>query len=116
MTHAFLAGKDRTGSIAAIILLLAGVPKATIASDYALSRIGVEPYRTRLAVGFEKAFGTIDYEKPGITEMSGVSPEAMMAFLATVEEKFGSAEGYLRSELGLAEADIDKIKENIAVR
>jgi hypothetical protein len=93
--------------------MLAGVPKATIASDYALSRIGIEPYRTRLTAAFEKAFGPIDVEKPGITEMSGVSPGAMIAFLGAVEEIFGNAEGYLRTELGFSEADVENIKENI---
>ena len=37
------AGKDRTGMIAALLLALAGVPNATIAEDYALSQVCLQP-------------------------------------------------------------------------
>jgi hypothetical protein len=40
-----LAGKDRTGVLAALLLKLAGVNDDTIAEDYALTRVGREPAR-----------------------------------------------------------------------
>ena len=96
-----------------MILSLAGVPHAAIAADYVLSRIGIEPGRKKLEIGFSKAFGTIDYEKPGIREMAGVSIEAMTAFLKAMEDKYGSADGYLKVALGFSEEDVEKIKSNL---
>ena len=37
-----IAGKDRTGVFAAIVLALAGAPRELIAHDYELTRIGIE--------------------------------------------------------------------------
>ncbi|KAF8859968.1 hypothetical protein BDZ45DRAFT_801212 [Acephala macrosclerotiorum] len=42
------AGKDRTGVLSALILALLDTPSETIAQDYALTRIGVEPFRMYL--------------------------------------------------------------------
>ena len=43
-----LAGKDRTGILAALLMGLAGCSHDTIAQDYALSRIGIKPHRETL--------------------------------------------------------------------
>lgn len=40
-----IAGKDRTGVLAALLLKLAGVDDDTVAEDYALTRVGREPAR-----------------------------------------------------------------------
>ena len=40
-----VAGKDRTGVTAAVVLALAGMPHEYIAREYALTRIGMEPAR-----------------------------------------------------------------------
>jgi len=39
------AGKDRTGVLAALILVLAGVDERTVADEYALTEIGLAPLR-----------------------------------------------------------------------
>jgi hypothetical protein len=43
-----IAGKDRTGVLAALILALMDTPPDIIAKDYVLTRIGVEPFREKL--------------------------------------------------------------------
>jgi protein tyrosine/serine phosphatase len=43
-----IAGKDRTGVLAALILALMDTPPDIIAKDYVLTRIGVEPFRKKL--------------------------------------------------------------------
>ena len=107
------AGKDRTGVVAAMILALAGVPHSTIASEYVLTRIGIEPERERLESNFAQAFGKIDHGKPGITEICGLYPEAMIGFLNAMEEKFGDAGSYLKSKFGFSDEDVEKIKNNL---
>lgn len=42
------AGKDRTAVAVALLLSIAGVPKESIAHEYAVTRIGIEPVRELL--------------------------------------------------------------------
>lgn len=45
-----IAGKDRTGVAAGLLLALAGVPEGYICRDFALTRIGFEPARDLLTM------------------------------------------------------------------
>ena len=107
-----LAGKDRTGVLAALILELAGASREFIAHDYALTRIGMEQAREELLSLLQKDMGC-GFEEPGIGEMVGVKGETMVRFLEWIEERWGGVEGYLRSELGFEDGDIRIIKENL---
>jgi protein-tyrosine phosphatase len=83
------AGKDRTGVVCAIVLSLIGVDRATIAADYALSDAPAAALRE-----WHLDNGT----PPDRLAAAGVfrAPrEAMELFLATVDERFGSLDGYL---------------------
>ena len=51
------AGKDRAGSLAILLLNLAGAGRDLIGFDYSLSRIGVEGDREVLQRGIEKWLG-----------------------------------------------------------
>ena len=44
----FVAGKDRTGVAATLVLALARLPSDYISREYALTRIGIEPVRELL--------------------------------------------------------------------
>lgn len=81
------AGKDRTGVVSAILLLLAGVSEEGIIQNYMMTR---EYNRER--------FGLIRQNFPDI-DMNIVMPNEMyMAqFLHLFQEKYGDAENYLRS-------------------
>ena len=86
-----LAGKDRTGLVAAFTLYLLGVDEADIADDYALSEASEEPH-----------FAWRVARDPGYTdrrwERYTVAPrEAMTAFFAALRERWGSIDGYLAS-------------------
>jgi protein-tyrosine phosphatase len=68
------SGRDRTGLIAAILLVLAGVDHLTIAKDYALSNVYIQP----------------TYEK-SLTEQ----PEIMLDLLAYLDTQYGGVRAYL---------------------
>jgi protein-tyrosine phosphatase len=83
------AGKDRTGVVCAIVLSLVRVEREAIAADYALSDAPAAALRE-----WHLDNGT----PPDQLAAAGIfraPPEAMGLFLAAVEERFGSLDGYL---------------------
>ncbi len=101
------AGKDRTGLIAALLLALAGVPHATIAEDYALSQVCLQPiFDQRLNQEPDLA------SRERLARMIGAAPETMFGILAYLDERHGGAECYLRAA-GVAEADLERLRLRI---
>ncbi|KAE8376529.1 protein-tyrosine phosphatase-like protein [Aspergillus bertholletiae] len=112
------AGKDRTGVLAALILLLAQTPSSAIIHDFILTRVGVEPARTMLQAAFPKtltAAGAVVMtpESAGWLQLMSVRAPAMAAFLDAVEQSFGGVEGYLIDVLGFSALDVDIMKANL---
>ena len=68
------AGRDRTGIVAAFLLLLAGVDKQVVADDYALSNQYIQPTYTRTL-----------YKEP----------EVMLETIEYLEQKYGGVSSYL---------------------
>ncbi|KAF2690790.1 hypothetical protein K458DRAFT_355046 [Lentithecium fluviatile CBS 122367] len=103
------AGKDRTGVLAAIFLSLAGASDETIAFDYALTRVGIEPAREFL-LGMLKVWNTEwTTETPGMAEFSSVKGDFILGMMEMMESKYGGVEGYVRG-LGFGEEDLRKIR------
>jgi protein tyrosine/serine phosphatase len=126
------AGKDRTGVLAAMILALADAPDEVIAQDYAMTRIGMEPFREHLLGVLLKQVGKSEveaYEEPGFAEMCGVKGQTILAFLQWMNREWGTAEGkadtthgngrysgvsgYLIEELDFTVDDLEKIRGNL---
>jgi protein tyrosine/serine phosphatase len=121
------AGKDRTGVLAALILAVVGASQDEIDDDYMLTRIGVEPFRTRLVGVLLKQMGVSEEEglrRPGIEEICGVRKQNIRAVLRWMDDKWGGGqvsgdgkypgvEGYLRQELKLTDEELDRIRLNL---
>ncbi|KAJ5905903.1 uncharacterized protein N7473_002819 [Penicillium subrubescens] len=84
------AGKDRTGVLAALILLLMGRSQDEIINDYILTRAGLENVRENLAQALALDEGTdhLSPEAIGMLELSGVRAQAMAAFLKTFHSTY----------------------------
>jgi len=86
-----IAGKDRTGVLAALTLCLLGVPDETIADDYTLSE-AAEPaswaYLTR---------DRPDKQADRWTHITVSPRQGMLGFLAELRERYGSVEAYTES-------------------
>ncbi|KAG6910995.1 hypothetical protein DXG01_006049 [Tephrocybe rancida] len=106
------AGKDRTGIIAAILLKLAGVNNTVIAEDYALTRVGREPAREKIMARLSKE-PLFASNNEAALNMFTCRHETMTAFLALLENKYGGAEQYSKSYLGLTDDDVRIIRNNI---
>ena len=95
------SGKDRTGLVAAILLVIAGVPDEVVAKDFGLStRYLNEPELTE-----------DDLKKPGAYQ-KGSAPETMMLTLEFLRDRYGGVEGYL-SDQGVSVSEIDSVREKI---
>lgn len=96
------AGKDRTGVVSSVLLLLAGVGESDIVADYMLTK---ECNKDRFAL-FQQKYPEIDI---GI-----VIPreEYIVSFLRMFREKYGDAQNYLHM-LGLSAEEIGQIKEKL---
>jgi protein-tyrosine phosphatase len=88
-----MAGKDRTGVLAAILLALLGVSEADIASDFALSGDEVVALVAHLRTYEEFE----DHPMMNQSEELLRAPRAAMElFLAEVDVRFGGLPGYVR--------------------
>jgi protein-tyrosine phosphatase len=105
------AGKDRTGIIAGLLLDLAGVSRADIVHNYAISAHYLEGQPKDSAMNAQimeliKQNPEIGRKMAG---MAGTAPENMEMFLAALHTQYGGAERYLKS-IGVSEAEIDQLK------
>lgn len=105
------AGKDRTGIIAGLLLDLAGVPKAQIVHNYAISAHYLEGQPKDSAMNAQikamlKKHPEIARKMAG---MSGTAPQNMEQFLAALHSQYGGAEGYLKS-IGVSAQEIQQLK------
>ena len=85
-----IAGKDRTGIIAALTLSLLGVPDHVVAEDYAASE-DAEPHAWAYFSQFKP-----DLPKRWMT-FTISPPEAMLGFLGYLRREHGSIEKYVES-------------------
>lgn len=90
--------------------MLLGVHDEYIIEDYALTTIGLAPAMPALLARFQKQSIFRDNMK-GTLNMASSRPESMRATIAMIREKFGGAEGYLRSHTSLTDGDFQRIRE-----
>jgi protein-tyrosine phosphatase len=101
------AGKDRTGTLAALVLGALGVPRDTIVEDYALTNIMLD--RNRFTTAAPQGQSRIS------SEVGAAALEAHPSYIAaafdSMEEKHGSIEGYLAHELALDASGLAQLRE-----
>ncbi|WP_171014950.1 tyrosine-protein phosphatase [Culicoidibacter larvae] len=93
------AGKDRTGVVAALLLLLAGVDKEDIIADYQVSYSYLQPKFTKMPI--------VDNEKYGVFLNS--NPENIIQLIDWIEKKYKTIETFL-TESGVSISEIAYIK------
>ena len=85
------SGRDRTGIIASILLSLVGVDDSTIAKDYTISNM---------------------YIQPTFEESLAEQPEIMFHFLAYLDKQYGGTRAYLLKS-GASEPELTSIKHHL---
>jgi len=104
------AGKDRTGVGAALILSALGVPRETVIADYALSDKVVD-FRKAIAAQPNSPFAKMP--DAVLTPLLKSDPAYIEAALDAVNARYGSVEAYLKTALGLTDADIARMRANL---
>lgn len=92
-----IAGKDRTGLVAAVILRVLGVPQSEVAAEYALSE-----RRTR----HSSASAQLRQRYPHVF---GAPPETIIGLLSGLEELHGSIADYV-SSLGVGLDVVERLR------
>ena len=101
------SGKDRSGTIVALALSLAGVPAAAIATDYAAVSDRARAHFADLLTAVEDPT-----EREHLAEEFSSRPETMSTALDHLEAKYGGVEGYLRRG-GLGSDAVDSLRDRL---
>lgn len=107
-------GKDRTGFMTALILLICGVPEATIISDYTLTNLTFdEAFHTLGAIMLDEMKDSMDIQKEKLRDFFGVKPEWLKIQLDYIKKHYGTVDAYLLANTDLTEADLDAVRANM---
>jgi protein-tyrosine phosphatase len=98
-------GKDRTGVVAALLLLNAGVDPADVAADHARSEANLEPLLASLAV---EARTDEERAEAGMRRFAP-TPDSLLVALREITERHGSVPRYLR-EIGLTTDELAALR------
>ena len=106
LIHCF-AGKDRTGIVTALLLALAGVPRATIAADYVLSDSYLQPLYAELLAAVEEPS-----ERERRAREYRSLPESILAVLDHLNAQYGGVAAYLRGA-DVSDEQMERIRRRL---
>ncbi|MCH0629585.1 tyrosine-protein phosphatase [Kocuria palustris] len=131
------AGKDRTGVLAMLILLLCGVDHHTIAREYELTTVGLQPDHAKIKAKFVDtvdklklkmgeagdaleaaiAQGRANWtlEEDGFNNLISLRYEAMLDTISMFHQKYGGIVSYMRDKFGFTEDDIRQIHARLVI-
>ena len=101
-----VAGRDRTGVVAALVLGSLGVSAEEIAEDYALTGVHLRPHAHRFALQAERLTLT-EAQMAGILETDA---DAMRRFLDEITRRRGSVRAAVRA-LGVDDATLQRLAQ-----
>lgn len=109
------AGKDRTGTLAALTHHLLGVHADDMVEDYLLTNVAVDLHRR--APGIARQLETMtgrSASHDAVVAFLGVEAVYLETALAEIVARFGSIDGYLKQALGVDAGLRDRIVERLA--
>ncbi|KAF2021688.1 putative tyrosine-protein phosphatase [Aaosphaeria arxii CBS 175.79] len=112
-------GNNRTGVFIALLLLLLDVPTELVVNDYTLSEQGLAPTRhinvdRLLKKGAFEEYGP-DEARRKCERMVGARAESMLALVEEVDRRWGGPKGYFKQEVGLGNAEVQKLRDILIV-
>lgn len=102
------AGKDRTGVFSAVLLLLLGVPRETVFEDYLLTNRYVGTPEQIAATA-----GRLKTSPEAVRALLIADRSYLETALQAIDRKFGSLDNYRRTELGLSDQDLARLKARL---
>lgn len=104
-------GKDRTGTCAALILLMLGVSEETIVEDHQLSNIYIADLLPRIF----KQIASYGIDPDVVAPYLTAPKECILAVLDHIKNKYGTASAYLIKKAGVSIQTQEAIKEKLLV-
>jgi len=101
-------GKDRTGVLAAVLLRTLGVDDETIVDDYAVSETYLKPFVDASREMMERE----GFDPQIVLYLCGSPAPRMRKMLSDLDERWGSAEGYL-AWAGMDTAAIEQLRRRL---
>lgn len=108
------AGKDRTGVLGAVLLLLLGVDAERVAEEYALTDLGLMEQRPAFVERL-LAHPAMEGSREAVGNMVSAKKENMAATIEMLDSEFGGAEQYVKEKVGLREDEVEALKTNLLV-
>jgi protein-tyrosine phosphatase len=109
------AGKDRTGVFSAFLLLTLGVPENTVLADYALTdkylKDGMSSDASKKLLASNSALAHLTAEQRQV--MMAADPEYLKSTLRQIEIKYGTFDNYRRTELGVSDGDVARLRARL---
>lgn len=104
-------GKDRTGTCAALILLMLGVPEEIVIADHQLSNV----YIAELLPRISKLIASYGVDPDVINPYLTAPRECILAVLDYINDQYGSAGAYLFQKAGLSHRQQELIRRNLLI-
>jgi protein-tyrosine phosphatase len=104
------AGKDRTGVVAAVLLLALGVDEATVLDDYELTSEYAAAARVQELTSKLSGSGL---PPAVIAGLLGTSRSGLADALTVLRDEYGSVESYLLSAAGMAPTDLATVRDRL---
>lgn len=105
-------GKDRTGTIAALIQLLVGVPREEVVADYMRSNQYIEARMSKMMT-FLRFMSLFQVSRDQLQPMMEVRASYLDHILDEILERYQSIEHYLQTCCGVREETIDHLKKEL---
>ncbi|MEG0508303.1 MAG: tyrosine-protein phosphatase [Eubacterium sp.] len=107
-------GKDRTGFMTALILLICGVPEETIVSDYSLTNLTFdEAFEVLGSLMADELNAAKGVSKDQLKDFFGVKPEWLKIQLDYIKNNYDNIDAYLLDKTDLTLDDLNKIRVNM---
>lgn len=106
-----MAGKDRTGVVAALILSVLGVPREIILEDYLFTNLSFEKIKANLLTSDSHQLQQMNQEV--LDALLEARLEYIEAFFDQLERTYLSVDSFIKWNIGLTNADIEKLKKNL---
>ena len=104
-------GKDRTGTAAALILSVLGVPEQTIVDDYALSA----QYIAGILKMIDGQLKEMGIDPKEVAPYFTVTPSRMVILLEHIRSTYGSAVNYLVEKAGVEPKVLERLRNDLLV-
>lgn len=104
-------GKDRTGTCAALILLMLGVQEETVIADHQLSNV----YIAELLPRISQLIASYGVDPDVIFPYLTAPRECILAVLDYIRDQYGSAGVYLSEKAGVSRRQQEMIRQNLLI-